>query len=53
MSAMFSMNACHTNCCAASAAACTSARIRFIMDTAVILAVSIFVRLLSVLVLVL
>ncbi len=47
---MFAMNSCfgnHTNCCAASAAAHASARIRSIMDTAVLLAVSIFVCILD------
>ncbi len=47
MSAGYSMNTCHTNCCAASAAACTSARICSLMGTAVNLVVSILICLLS------
>jgi hypothetical protein len=35
------------NCCSTSAAACSSARISLVLDTAIILVVSIFVRLLS------
>lgn len=43
MTAMLTVSSRHTNCCTTSAAACASARISSIMDTAVILVVSIFV----------
>lgn len=36
-----------SNCCYATAAACSSARISLVLDTAMILVVSVFVRLIS------
>ena len=47
MTALFTASSRHTNCCSTSAAACTSARISSILDTAVIMVVSIFVCLIS------
>jgi len=47
MTAMVSASSRHTNCCTATAAACTSARISGILDTAIIMVVSIFVCLIS------
>ena len=38
-----------TNCCSACAAACSSARISLILDTALLLAVSIFICLIPLL----
>lgn len=43
MNARFASAAMHTNCCSACAAACTSARICLVQDTAINLVVSIFV----------
>lgn len=37
-----------SNCCSTGAAACSSARISLVLDTAVILVVSVFVRLISI-----
>lgn len=37
-----------SNCCSTSAAACTSARISLILDTALLLAVSIFICLIPI-----
>ena len=47
MAAKFSHSHNHFGCCASAAAACASMRISPIMDTVVVLAVSIFVCLLS------
>ena len=46
MTARFNSNNQSSNCCA-TAAACACARIRLVQDTAIILVVSIFVRLIS------
>ena len=49
MNARFSMNEMHAfNCCSTGAAASSSARISLVLDTAIILVVSIFVRLISI-----
>ena len=48
MTARFASKHTASHCCSTSAAACSSARIRSIMDTAIILVVSIFVCLLNV-----
>ena len=47
MAARFSTNNHTANCCSTSAAATSSARISLIMDTALILVVSIFVCLIN------
>lgn len=47
MTARFTNNAHTFNCCSGCAAATSSARINLVLDTAMILVVSIFVRLLS------
>ena len=47
MTARFASMMSASHCCTTSAAACSSARIRSIQDTAIILVVSIFVCLLN------
>jgi len=48
MAARFYSNNQTANCCSTSAAACSSARISRILDTAVILVVSIFISLINI-----
>ena len=47
MAARFPSTTAHTNHCTSFAAACSSARISLIMDTVIILAVSVFVCLIG------
>ena len=47
MAAQFTHTTTHSNHCATFAAACSSARISLIMDTVIILAVSVFVCLIG------
>ena len=50
MTAKYSANSTHTGYCATAAAACASVRIIPILDTVVVLAVSIFVCLMNLLI---